>query len=82
MNQIGMVVYIHFNWRVMFHPKTKLPMNTKSKQDSKSRTKKPKPNLHGPNSPTPKKKGKYDNQEDDNDGYVITKTKEVSSEVD
>jgi hypothetical protein len=56
-------------------------MNTKLKHGSKPTAKKPKPNLHGPNSPTPKKKYKYDYQGDSKEEHVTTKTNEVSPEA-
>ena len=58
-------------------------MSTKSKHGKPQSTgaKRPKPNLHGPNSPTPKKKNKYDYQEDGTEEYVTTKTNEVSPDA-
>jgi hypothetical protein len=47
----------------MFHPKRKSSMSAKSKH-GKPRAKTPKPNLHGPNSPTPKKRSKVYDEED------------------
>jgi len=58
-------------------------MSTKSKHGKPRITsaKRPKPNLYGPNSPTPKKKVRYDYQEDSRDEYVTTKTNDESPEA-
>ena len=57
-------------------------MSTKSKHGKPRITsaKRPKPNLYGPNSPTPKKV-KYEYQEDNSEEYVTTKTNEVSPDA-
>jgi hypothetical protein len=46
-------------------------MRTKAKQ-SKPKAKRPKPNLHGPNSPTPKKKVLYYDQDDEEPGETLS----------